>query len=286
VIEAPGPSAAAVPYDILIAGGLDVWARIRVFGAMLTRDLYVLRHSWKYVLLRVVMQPLLFIFIFARVFPLVGQGIGGVAGSSNFSTLLVPGTLAMTVFLNGIQAVTIPLISDLGMTHEIEDRVLAPLPLGWIVGEKIVGGAIEGCVSGLIVIPCAVFIPSTRIDLNITWYAAVPAVLLVALTGSALGLYLGVRVPIAQVQTMFAILILPITFLGATYYPWLSLTRAEWLKWAIVVNPLVYANETLRGFIAPSIPHMPEWVSLPVLGLFFIVFSAAGANGIRKRLVT
>jgi ABC-2 type transport system permease protein len=84
---------------------------------------------------------------------------------------------------------------------------------------------------------------------------------------------------------MFAILILPITFLGATYYPWVSLTRAEWLKWAIVVNPLVYANETLRGFIAPSIPHMPEWVSLPALGLFFIAFSAAGANGIRKRLV-
>jgi ABC-2 type transport system permease protein len=285
VIEARKPSAAAAPEDILISGRLSLWARMRVVGAMLTRDLYVLSRSWKYVVLRVAMQPLLFIFIFARVFPLVGQGIGGAAGSTNFSTLLVPGTLAMTVFLNGIQAVTIPLISDLGTTHEIEDRVLAPLPLRWIVGEKIAEGAVEGCISGLIVIPCAVLIPSTRIDLDITWYAAVPAVLLVALTGSAFGLYLGVRVPIAQVQAMFSILILPITFLGATYYPWVSLTHAEWLKWTIVANPLVYANETLRGFIAPSIPHMSEWVSLPVLFIFFMAFSAAGAKGIRNRLV-
>jgi ABC-2 type transport system permease protein len=285
VIETRKTSAVAVPEDLLIAGRLDSWARMRVVGAMLTRDLYVLGQSWKYVVLRVVMQPLLFIFVFARVFPLVGQGVGGSAGSSSFSTLLVPGTVAMTVFLNGIQAVTIPLISDLGMTHEIEDRVLAPLPLGWIVGQKVAAGAIEGCVSGLIVIPCAILIPATRIDLDVTWYAAVPAVLLVALTGSAFGLYLGVRVPIAQVQTMFAVLILPITFLGATYYPWVSLIHADWLKWAIVVNPLLYANETLRGFIAPSIPHISEWVSLPVLGLFFIAFSAAGANGLRKRLV-
>lgn len=283
MIEELEPSVA--PGDLLISGGLDFRVRMRIVGAMLARDLYVLNRSWRYVVLRVVMQPLLFIFTFAYVFPLVGQGIGGAAGSSRFSTLLVPGTLAITIFLNGIQAVTIPLISDLGMTHEIEDRVLSPLSLRWVVGTKIAEGAIEGCISGLFVLPCAILIPSTRINLDITWYAAVPAAVLVALTGSAFGLFLGVRIPPNQVQAMFAVLILPITFLGATYYPWASLTHVEWLKWTIIVNPLLYANEVLRGLVAPSIPHMSEWASIPILLAFFILFCILGMKGIRKRLI-
>jgi ABC-2 type transport system permease protein len=271
--------------DFVASGELDIRARLAIVRSLLTRDLYVLSRSWRFVVLRVVMQPLLFIFIFAYVFPLVGQGIGGAAGSSHFSTLLVPGTLAMAIFLNGVQAVTIPLIGDLGVTQEIEDRVLSPVPLSWVIGTKIVEGAIEGCISGLFVLPCAILIPSTRIDLNICWYAAIPAVLLVALAGSAFGLFLGVRVPASQVQAMFAVLILPITFLGATYYPWASLSRIEWLKWTIIINPLLYANEILRGFIAPNIAHMPEWVAIPALTLYLAVFCALGTRGMRKRLV-
>lgn len=284
MIEERAPS--VVPGELLLSGGPGIWVRMRIVGSMLARDLYVLNRSWPYVVLRVVMQPLLFIFTFAYVFPLVGQGIGGVAGSTHFSTLLVPGTLAITIFLNGIQAVTIPLITDLGVTHEIEDRVLSPLTLPWVVGTKLAEGAIEGCISGLFVLPCAILIPSTGINLDITWYAAVPAVVLVALAGSSFGLFLGVRVPPNQVQAMFAVLILPITFLGATYYPWASLTHVEWLKWTIIVNPLLYANEALRGFIAPSIPHMSEWASVPILIGFFATFCILGTKGIKKRLIT
>jgi ABC-2 type transport system permease protein len=109
--------------------------------------------------------------------------------------------------------------------------------------------------------------------------------MLVALVGSAFGLFLGVRVPASQLQTLFSTLVLPITFLGATYYPWESLGHVEWLKWAMVVNPLVYANETLRACIAPSIPHMNESISVPILALYGIAFSITGMKGLKKRLV-
>lgn len=285
MIQAHRISTKAPSEASLISGSLGFGARVRVVLSMLERDLYVLSRSWKYVVLRVAMQPLMFIFIFAYIFPLVGQGIGGTAGSTRFSTLLVPGTLAMTMFLNGIQAVTIPLINDLGMTREIEDRILSPLPLTWIVGEKIVEGATEACISGLVVIPCAILIPSTSIHLDISWYAAIPSAVLVALVGSAFGLFLGVRVRPSQLQAMFALLILPISFLGATYYPWESLSHVPWLKWAMVVNPLVFANEALRASISPGIPHMAESISVPILASFGIAFSVAGMRGLKKRLV-
>ena len=32
-----------------------------------------------------------------------------------------------------------------------------------------------------------------------------------------------------------------------------------WLKWAVLINPLVYMSEGLRAALTPSLPHMPTW---------------------------
>ena len=41
------------------------------------RDLVVVRKTWKEVLPRTLIQPFLLVFVFAYVFPKIGQGIGG-----------------------------------------------------------------------------------------------------------------------------------------------------------------------------------------------------------------
>ena len=51
------------------------------FGALLLRDLAVLRKEIWMFLGRTVMQPLLLIFVFAYVFPKIGEAIGGAAGA-------------------------------------------------------------------------------------------------------------------------------------------------------------------------------------------------------------
>jgi ABC-2 type transport system permease protein len=45
--------------------------------------------------------------------------------------------------------------------------------------------------------------------------------------------------------------------LGCIYYPWSTLSPIPWLKWAVLVNPLVYMSEGLRASLTPSLPHMP-----------------------------
>ena len=47
------------------------------FGALMLRDLTVLRKNFVEFVLRTVMQPLLFVFVFTYVFPQIGQGVGG-----------------------------------------------------------------------------------------------------------------------------------------------------------------------------------------------------------------
>jgi len=39
---------------------------------------------------------------------------------------------------SGIQAVAMPLITEFQFTREIEDRLLAPIEIGWLAVEKIV----------------------------------------------------------------------------------------------------------------------------------------------------
>ncbi|HEX9257720.1 MAG TPA: ABC transporter, partial [Actinomycetota bacterium] len=45
------------------------------FAALLLRDLSVLRKEFGQFIARTVMQPLLFVFVFAYVFPKIGQGV-------------------------------------------------------------------------------------------------------------------------------------------------------------------------------------------------------------------
>ena len=90
------------------------------FGALLLRDLTVLRKNLFEFVMRTVMQPLLFVFVFTYVFPKIGQGIGGAKGEAAFSSLLVPGVVAIACIFQGIQAVAIPLVQDFGYSREIE----------------------------------------------------------------------------------------------------------------------------------------------------------------------
>ena len=98
----------------------------------------VLYKTLAMVLVRTAMQPVLLIFVFTYVFPRIGQGVGGGGErSAGFSTLLVAGVVGLSVIFTGIQAVALPLVNEFGYTKEIEDRILAPLPVWAVAVEKI-----------------------------------------------------------------------------------------------------------------------------------------------------
>jgi ABC-2 type transport system permease protein len=237
----------------------------RVMFALYTRDLWVLRRDFGQFMIRVVMQPLLFTFVFAYVFPKIGQGIGPahhVAGAPSFSTVLVPGLIAIAIMFQGIQAVALPLVQEFSYSKEIEDRVLAPAPV-WTVGlAKICSGATQSMLAAGIVFPVVLLVhakgqaPSVAIhDVPLFIFVLVFASLL----GSAFGLLIGTTFEPRKVPLIFSVVLLPLTFLGCIYYPWSTLGPIPWLKWAVLANPLVYMSEGLRASLTPSLPHMPIW---------------------------
>jgi ABC-2 type transport system permease protein len=82
--------------------------------------------------------------------------------------MLLPGIMAISMVLAGVQAVAMPLITEFQFTREIEDRLLAPIEIGWLAVEKIVAGMIQALVAGLVVIPAAWLLMGSGVNLSFT----------------------------------------------------------------------------------------------------------------------
>jgi ABC-2 type transport system permease protein len=104
--------------------------------------------------------------------------------------------------------------------------------------------------------------------------------------GAALGLTIGTRVKPQQVSLVFSIIVIPLTFLGATYYPWARLTPILWLKWLVLLNPLVYMSEAFRTALTPQIPHMPVGLIYLALVSFGAALGWWGIDGFKNRVLT
>jgi ABC-2 type transport system permease protein len=257
------------------------------FRALLLRDLNVLRKNLFEFVIRSVMQPLLFVFVFTYVFPKIGLGVGGNKEASTFSSLLVPGVVAIACMFQGVQAVALPLVTEFGFTREIEDRVMAPLSVSGVALEKITAGAIQGLIAAAVVFPMAAFIPSTPVHLHPQWPLLLTLLPITAITGATLGLVMGTQVDPRKVPLLFGIVIIPLTFLGATYYPWGILGPIKWLQIVVLINPLVYMSEAMRASLTPTlVPHMRDWVIYVALIAFNIGLGWIGVRGFRKRVLT
>jgi ABC-2 type transport system permease protein len=268
----------------LVQGTLTGYAR--VIGTLLLRDLAVLRKNWWFFLIRVIMQPLLLVFVFTYVFPKIGQGIGsGGSAQVQFTSILVAGVVGISIIFQAIQAVALPLVQEFGYTKEIEDRALAPMPIWGLAVEKILSGAIQAIFAGLVVFPTVLFIPATPVHLHINWLLLLTLIPLAAIVSGTLGLTIGTLVPPTQVALIFAIIVLPMTLLGAVYYPWTTLTPISWLKYGVLINPLVYINEGLRAALTSNVSHMGlGWIYGVLIG-FVIVFGWVSIRGLIRRVI-
>jgi len=257
------------------------------FAALVQRDLHVLRLNFKLFFLRTIMQPLLLMFVFTYVFPKIGQGVGGSGAASHaFTSVLVAGVVGLAIVFQGIQAVALPLVQEFGYSKEIEDRVLAPLPTRAVGVQKIVTGMLQGLIAAALVFPIAAIVPATPIHLDIHWIVLLTLAPLAGWVAAALGLVLGTRVAPQNVSYLFALVVLPMTFLGAIYYPWKALAAVRWLQVVVLVNPLVYMCEGFRAALVSGVPHMSLVVVYLALLGFAVALTWIGIAGFERRVVT
>lgn len=148
---------------------------------------------------------------------------------------------------------TWPLVSEFGYTREIEDRVLAPLPVEMVAVEKVVAGALQCLLAALIVFPIAYFVPATPVNITYHWLILATLAPLACVAAASLGLMFGTMFDPRNVPLLFGIIVVSLAFLGCIYFPWKALEAIPWLQYLVLLNPLVYISEGFRSALTPRL---------------------------------
>ncbi|HTV10943.1 MAG TPA: ABC transporter permease [Acidimicrobiales bacterium] len=262
-------------------------------AGLILRDLAVMRKHLVEFVLRTLIQPFLLVFVFLFVFPKIGQSVGGGSGgSAAFATVLVPGVVGISIMFQGVQSVALTLATEFGFTREIEDRVQAPCPVWLVAVSKVLSGVVQGLIAAAIVFPIAAVVHARGVHpvFNIKWAIVLTLLPLTCIAFSSLGLLMGCVFEPRNIGLMFGFIVLPITFLGGTYYQWTRLRPVKiggfhWLQTVVLVNPLIYVTEGMRAAFT-DISHMHLYVVYPVLTGFCALFMYLGIRKFRKRVLS
>ncbi len=253
----------------------------RIFFALLRRDVRVARRELPSFLVRTTLQPLLFVIVFGYLLPRMGFM------QRSYGAALLPGVLAVSLALSSIQSLALPMVADFGWTKEIEDRLMAPVPIRLVAFEKVVSGSLQGVVAALFVLPLARLIMGPIAELSLGHLGIVIGVTLLGATAFAvLGLLLGTAIAPQHIGLMFSVVIAPMIFFGCAYYPWIGLKVAPIIQYAVLINPLVYVSEGMRAALTPQLPHMHILMVLAALTVVTTVFWLIGYRSFEKRALS
>jgi ABC-2 type transport system permease protein len=253
---------------------------VTAFFALLRRDLLVAMRLAP-MLLSPLTQPILVVLVFGNLLPRMGL----VAG--NFGTVLMPGLMAITMMMSGVQGILMPLSGDLSGTREIDERLLAPIhPFGVAFGKMLSGG-LQSAVIGLLSLPLMMLLMHevSGQSLSPRWLLLPPVALVGGLLSAAFGLNLGTRVDPRFAGLLFPILLGPMMLFGCAYFPWSSLETIGPLRYLFLINPLVFISEAMRLAVTPEIPHMPLPLLLGGLFVFTVLLVFLGARSFERRTI-
>ena len=204
--------------------------------------------------------------------------------------MLVPGVVAISIMFQGIQAVALQMSTEFGYTREIEDRVQAPCPIWLVAVAKVLSGAVQGLLAAVIVFPIAAVIHAHDVEAHLTvhWPVVLTLIPLACVAMTSLGLLLGTTFEPRNIGLMFGFVVLPLTFLGGTYYQWTRLSPVR-SRAPLAADPGAHQPADLRhrghaGRVHRA-SHMPLYVIYPVLIAFGAGFLTLGLRNFRRRVL-
>ena len=195
--------------------------------------------------------------------------------------------MAVAIMFSGIAAVALPLAQEFGITREIDDRVMCPLPIAAVAVEKICFSALQSMIAAAIVFPLAYFVPATPVYAHVfSWPFLIPCSRArIAHRRRAWPHHRHHRQAPAD-PLIFGTVVMPITFLGCVYYPWAQLKPLPWLQYGVLANPIVYMSEGLRAALTPGVHHMQPIVIVIMLSFFCLVLTLTGIRGFLRRVIS
>ena len=215
------------------------------------------------------------------IFPLAWTAMFFVKSGSGLGSIptLLPGVVAVSILFGTTSMLAVTVTFE-KKNRSFERLLLAPIPFELLMLAKTGGAILFGVANAFVPIVMAAFL----IDLSqVAWSAFLPAVFLIALASTFLGLFIAVAVSeVFEAQTFSNFFRFPMIFLCGLFFPIEKLP--VFLKPLSYVLPLTYGADMLHGAVNGE--HvMPFILDVAILGTFCVGLFAVSLHNIRKRWI-
>jgi ABC-2 type transport system permease protein len=215
------------------------------------------------------------------IFPLAWTGmffIKSGSGPENIATLL-PGVVAVSILFGTTSMLAVTVTFE-KKNRSFERLLLAPIPLELLMLAKTSGAILFGVANAFVPVAMAAFL----VDLStLAWHAFIPAVVLISVASTFLGLFIAVAVSeVFEAQTFSNFFRFPMIFLCGLFFPIARLPI--FLKPLAYALPLTYGADVLHGAVG-RVNTMPMALDLAVLGVFCLLLFAGSLRNIQRRWI-
>jgi ABC-2 type transport system permease protein len=215
------------------------------------------------------------------VFPLAWTGMFFVRSGTGLETVesLLPGVVALSV-LFGTTSVLAVTVTFEKKGRSFERLLLAPISLELLMLAKTSGAILFGVMNAFVPILLASF----AVDLSGTaWATLFPAVVLIAIASTFLGLFIAVSVSeVFEAQTFSNFVRFPMIFLCGLFFPIAALPA--FLQPLAYALPLTYGVDLLREAFGAS-RMLPSPLDFALLGVYCVVLFSLSLRNIRRRWI-
>jgi ABC-2 type transport system permease protein len=215
------------------------------------------------------------------IFPLAWTGMFFIKSGSALGSIqtLLPGVVAISILFGttSLLAVTVTFEKK---NRSFERLLLAPIPLEILMLAKTGGAILFGAANAFVPVVMAAFL----VDLSqVAWGAFIPAVFMIAVASTFLGLFIAVAVSeVFEAQTFSNFFRFPMMFLCGLFFPIERLP--VFLKPFSYALPLTYGADVLHGAVHGG-HAMPFPLDLALLGAFCVGLFAVSLRTIRRRWI-
>ncbi len=201
-----------------------------------------------------------------------GTGLEGIMG-------LLPGVVAISILFGTTSMLAVTVTFE-KKNRSFERLLLAPIPLELLMLAKTSGAILFGVANAFIPVAMAAFLADLS---QVSWGLFVPAVLMIAVASTFLGLFIAVAVSeVFEAQTFSNFFRFPMIFLCGLFFPIEKLP--VFLKPLSYVLPLTYGVDVLHGAVHGA-HSMPFVLDLSILGAFCVALFAISLANIKRKWI-
>ncbi len=198
------------------------------------------------------------------IFPLAWTGMFFIKSGNTVGSIetILPGVVAISILFGTTSMLAVTITFE-KKNRSFERLLLAPIPFELLMLAKTSGAILMGTANAMVPVAMAAFL----IDLSgVVWSLFVPAVFLIAIASTFLGLFIAVAVSeVFEAQTFSNFFRFPMIFLCGLFFPIEKLP--SFLKPISYALPLTYGADVLHGVVHGA-HEFPFIADLAVLGLF------------------